>query len=63
MISQLAQDYGRLFTFDITNMFVLENYKIRIKVGNLYLNEASVNGDLNMFMYKKIRAASGMNKL
>jgi hypothetical protein len=50
------------FTFDITEHVRAGNNKIRIKVGNLYLNEASVNGDLNMFMYKKIRAASGMNK-
>jgi hypothetical protein len=50
------------FTFDITRFVRPGSNKIKIKVGNLYLNEASVNEDMNLFMYKKIRAASGMNK-
>jgi hypothetical protein len=50
------------FTFDITRFVHQGSNKIKIKVGNLYLNEASVNEDLNLFIYKKIRAASGMNK-
>jgi hypothetical protein len=50
------------FTFDITRFVHQGINKIKIKVGNLYLNEASVNEDLNLFMYKKIRAATGMNK-
>jgi hypothetical protein len=50
------------FTFDITRFVRQGSNNIKIKVGNLYLNEASVNEDLNLFMYKKIRAAAGMNK-
>lgn len=50
------------FTFDITKYGRTGSNKIKIKVGNLYLNESSVNNDLNMFMYKKIRVAQGMNK-
>lgn len=36
--------------------------RVKVKVGNLYLNEASVDEDLNMLNYRKIRVASGMNK-
>jgi hypothetical protein len=50
------------FTFDITSFVRPGRNKIKVKVGNLYLNEASVNEDMNLYMYKKIRAASGMNK-
>jgi hypothetical protein len=50
------------FTFDITKFVRQGTNKIKIKVGNLYLNAASVNEDLNLFMYKKVRAAAGMNK-
>jgi beta-galactosidase/beta-glucuronidase len=44
------------FTFDITKYVRPGNNKIRIRVGNLYLNEASMNEDLNLFLYKKNRA-------
>jgi hypothetical protein len=50
------------FAFDISQFVRQGSNKVKIRVGNLYLNESSVNEDLNLFMYKKIRAATGMNK-
>jgi hypothetical protein len=50
------------FTFDISKFARQGSNKIRIKVGNLYLNESSVDEDLNLFMYGKIRVASGRTK-
>ncbi|HEX8548164.1 MAG TPA: glycosyl hydrolase [Cytophagaceae bacterium] len=50
------------FTFDITKWVHKGNNKIRVKVGNLYLNESRVNNDLNTFIYKRERSAHGMNK-
>jgi hypothetical protein len=50
------------FTFDITPYVRPGENKIRIRVGNLYLNESSVNEDMNLLLYKKNRAAFGMHK-
>ena len=50
------------FTFDITKYARTGKNKVRIKVGNLYLNESTVNVDWNIFIHGKNRSTHGMNQ-
>jgi UDP-N-acetylglucosamine transferase subunit ALG13 len=50
------------FTFDISKFVRAGGNTIRIKVGNLYLNQSSVDDDVSLHLYKRIRASRGMNK-
>ncbi|HEX8547717.1 MAG TPA: glycosyl hydrolase [Cytophagaceae bacterium] len=50
------------FTFDVTKYVREGSNKVKIKIGNLYLNASSVDDDMNIFIYKKDRASHGTTR-